>query len=816
MKIKTFITSGLALFLFLFMPASFHLNANANANVNTNAKFSITDVEYLKGEDFIQLHFIANDIIPIPDLFYPHEDDSTLIIMRITDVDFKVAKNNFKFQSPVIDNVKITKNGKFVDVKIKLKEKVNYRVFTNREGLYIEFPNVTTSRPYTETMSKKTPLAQKGESKKREVIPTPPVSAPAVEIEKKIAAEMSAGKNVILKNYKLAEKDQHSVKFEFALSGPVDYNVIPIIETPVRLAIDLKNTRAKRISEEINFLNVKGIRGALNSPHVYRVVFDLMYLKNYNVSFMNNNNVLVVEFFNQLPNKPYEKVLKAKTEADKNTILAKNQKGKEANTVKLKPQNDMGTEVIPEKTPVESSNDFFTDEKSEVTNATLKRDDFYDQENDQEVGEEGQISFLRRTIAGGEPKYSGEPYDFNFKGADLENVLLFFAKISGLSIVIDPGVSGTVTARMYQIPWDQALKHFLKVNGLTMVLEGNLLRIGRIDRIASEAKAAKEFKESRQMEVELETFTATLSFSKVSEVAPILKKRLSQRGEILEDNRTNTMIISEIPENIALLKKIIDTLDVANPQVSIEARIVETDSSYSKSLGIEWGYNFFADSMHGNQTSLRFPNSIKVLGNTLGEGEGPLGGYAVNMPASAPNTKTVFSLANVANTFRLDVALSAMEDKGKGRIISAPKTTTQNNVEARLMQGRQIPVQTLQNNTISVRYVPAALELNVTPQITARGDIICQIAIRNNSADWANEIENVGVPIITQSLDTTIMVSDGGTIVIGGLYRIEDSESSSSTPFFSKIPLIGNLFKNKTNRRTQKETLVFITPRIIR
>jgi type IV pilus assembly protein PilQ len=318
------------------------------------------------------------------------------------------------------------------------------------------------------------------------------------------------------------------------------------------------------------------------------------------------------------------------------------------------------------------------------------------------------------------------------------------------------------------------------------------------------------------MEVELETFTATLSFTKVGEIVPILKKRLSQRGEILQDTRTNTMIISEIPENITLLKKIIDTLDVANPQVSIEARIVETDTTYAKSLGIQWGYGFTADSMYGNQTSLRFPNSISILGNTLGEGEGPLEGYAVNLPASAPSSKTVFSLANVTNTFRLDVALSAMEDRGKGRIISSPKTTTQNNVEARLMQGVQIPVQTLQNNTISVRYVPAALELNVTPQITAGGDIICRISIRNNYADWANEITNVGVPIVTQSWDTTVMVGDGGTIVIGGLYKIEDSEARSATPFFSKIPLLGNLFKNKTNRRTQKETLVFITPRIIR
>jgi type IV pilus assembly protein PilQ len=132
------------------------------------------------------------------------------------------------------------------------------------------------------------------------------------------------------------------------------------------------------------------------------------------------------------------------------------------------------------------------------------------------------------------------------------------------------------------------------------------------------------------------------------------------------------------------------------------------------------------------------------------------------------------------------------------------------------MQGHQVPIQTIQNNTVNVRYIPAALELNVTPQITAGGDIICNIQIRNNSADWSNYRENVGVPIITQSLDTTVRVNDGGTIVIGGLYRVEDSKSRQMTPLLSKIPLIGNLFKSISTQRAQKETLIFITPRIVK
>lgn len=844
MRIK--ILTILALFMLITLPAE--------------AKFSITDVEYLKGEDFIQLHFITNDIIPIPDLFYPDEDNSKLIVMRITDVDFDMGKTNLKFDSPVISTVKIKKSKKFVDVKIRLKEKVNYRVFTNQQGLYIEFPNVANNLaaaqtpPPTETpvpkkkatltaQNKKIPQTQKtavppeqkkdnAKKKKNEVVNPSPVQ-PVITAEKNVVP----GKDVVLKDFRLADENNDQIRFEFNLSGPVDYEVIPIVDPPVRLAIDFKNTRAKRIKESFNRLNVKDVRGAFNSPSVYRVVFDLVYLKHYNISF--KDNILKVEFLDKMPeaSPPTGTTLHAqnrKQNTGKNTYLAKNKEGKgEAKAVKstqtlptenLTPNEPRGkSTVAPPGAGEENSSDFFTEEKSQVTRATLQSGDFFsddDQIDNQSItSDKPPVTFLKQTIAGGDKKYAGEPYDFYFKDMDLENVLLFFSKISGLSIVIDPGVSGTVTARMYQVPWDQALSYFLKVNNLSMVQEGNLLRIGETSKLAAEAAATLKFNESRQMEVELETFTATLSYSKVAEISAILKKRLSQRGEILEDTRTNTMIISEIPENVGLLKKIIDTLDVANPQVSIEARIVEVNSNYTQSLGIQWGYGFTADSYYGNQTSLKFPNSIQISGNSLSSETsplvGPLGGYAVNLPATGANSGTVFSLGNIANTFRLDVALSAMASKGKGRIISAPKATTQNNMEASIIQGKQIPIQTIQNNTVTVQYVNAALELTVTPQITARGTVICEVDIKNNSADFANVVAD-RPPINTQSIKTTVMVDDGGTIVIGGLYKVEEAQSSAQTPFLSKIPLLGNLFKNSLTRSEQKELLIFITPRIIK
>ena len=194
---------------------------------------------------------------------------------------------------------------------------------------------------------------------------------------------------------------------------------------------------------------------------------------------------------------------------------------------------------------------------------------------------------------------------------------------------------------------------------------------------------------------------------------------------------------------------------------------------------------------------------------------GPLGGYGINLPAPAFTTAIGLSMSNVLDTFRLDMALSALETSGSGRIISSPKITTQNNKEAEIIQGRQIPVQTVANFTVTTRYVNAALELTATPQITAEGTIIMTIEIRNNAADFANLVNGIP-PITTQSARTTVMVPDGGTTVIGGIYRTEEAITRERIPFFHKIPILGNLFKNFSRTKQNRELLIFITPRIIK
>jgi type IV pilus assembly protein PilQ len=429
--------------------------------------------------------------------------------------------------------------------------------------------------------------------------------------------------------------------------------------------------------------------------------------------------------------------------------------------------------------------------------------------------------FKPKTIADEEEKYAGEVISLKFKDADLRDVILYLADFADLNVVFDPDVRGTVTCDLRAVPWDQALDIVLRYNRMGKSIEGNVLRIAPVSILTNEDAEQRKLKESKELSGPVLVKTITLSYSKAKDISSLLKSKVSIRGEIVIDERTNTLIISEVKEKLDLIEKLIAVLDTPTPQVSIEARIIEATSTFIRNLGIQWGYQGVADPFYGNQTSLQFPHKILADGALIPQGEvtkgiaGPLGGYAVNLPAPAFNTAVGFSFANVLDTFRLDVALSALETSGNGRIISSPKVTTQNNQPAEIIQGRQIPVQTVANFTVTTRYVNAALELKATPQITAEGTIIMTVELQNNAADFANLVNGIP-PITTQSAKTTVMIPDGGTTVIGGIYRTEDSVTRDSVPFLSKIPILGNLFRSFARTKQNRELLIFITPRIIK
>lgn len=873
MKAKTLSQLVLAIFILYAMA-----NTSAPLAANTNTNVVINDIEYLTGDDFVQLHFKIDRMIPIPDVFYPDKNDNTRIVMRMNDVTVDVPKNLFTFESSVIDYIKINqkKNHNYVDVEIYLKGQVNYRVFTNQKGLYIEFPNIKIKSEVKPAPS----VSTKPAAANKNTTPKPGKKMPPRENLNKNTNTITTNKKTtptVIKEILVSEKRPTRIKFKVIMTGQPDFEVIPISEGPARLAIDFKNTHCKRMQKPVNLLNVKKVRGAYNKASVYRVVFDLHYLKNYRVSpNPQNGNVLEVEFFDNL-NHLVDKDILSKTKPKKNNVMASNSKPKPAgDTVEvgesaIKPQKQEST--TPEQgndkggnggdgvnkgnednrgnggkrnitiTNIDDANgngnnfkidtstntitisneDFFEDEKSQVTikNKTPEDKDKKISPSDQnQLKDTGSsMQFLKKTIDEGEKEYIGEPMTFNFHNADLRDVIKIIAKIAGKNIVLAPGISGRVTSQLSEVPWDQALDLFLKINGLDYIEEGNILRIGRVEELALEAEQRRKLREARTNEAELSVITRTLSFTKVASVAPLLKRQLSRRGDILQDSRSNTLIISEVPSRIEVLDKLIDTIDVPNPQVSIEARVVESRTTVFESFGIQWGYNFISDAAYGNQTTLKFPNSVRFQGNQFTSLAsplvGPLGGYAVNLPADGASAGTVFSIGNVVDTVRLDFAISSAQSKGLAKIISSPKTTTQNNTEASIMQGKMIPVQIIQNNTITIQYRPAVLELKVTPQITAEGTVIMTLEIDNNSADFANLVNGIP-PITTQSIETTVMVDDGGTVVIGGLYLIDKSSTKENVPFLSKIPILGHLFRSSTKRGEQREVLIFITPRIVK
>jgi type IV pilus assembly protein PilQ len=437
------------------------------------------------------------------------------------------------------------------------------------------------------------------------------------------------------------------------------------------------------------------------------------------------------------------------------------------------------------------------------------------------TAEPPQAKFRPRTVVGEEEKYSGDIISLKIKDSDLKDVVLYLAEFAGLNVVFDPDVRGTVTVNLQDVPWDQTLDIILKQNKMGKTIDGNILRIAPIAVLTREEEDQRKLTESKELAGPVMVKTITLSYSKAKDVAALLRTKISSRGEIIVDDRTNTLLISEVRDKLDLLEKLITIVDTPTPQVSIEARVVEASATFVRNLGVQWGFRGIADQYYGNATNLQFPNSILVDGAIIPQGTvtkgigGPLGGYAVNLPAPAFNSALGFSFANVLDTFRVDIAITALETSGDGKIISRPSVVTQNNQQAEIIQGRQIPVQTVANFTVTTRYVNAALELRATPQITAEGTIIMTIDIQNNAADFANLVNGIP-PITMQSAKTTVMVPDGGTTVIGGIYRAEDSVTRERVPFLHQIPIIGSAFKNYARTKQSRELLIFITPRIIK
>ena len=415
----------------------------------------------------------------------------------------------------------------------------------------------------------------------------------------------------------------------------------------------------------------------------------------------------------------------------------------------------------------------------------------------------GQAASASQGVPQNPQRYTGHPVSLDFSGADLRSVLRTFAEISGLNIVIDPTIQGTVDVSLRDVPWDQALDIILRANRLGYSVDGTIVRIAPLTVLADEESQRRKLSDEQALAGELRVMTRALSYARAEDLkALITATALSQRGSIQTDTRTNTIIINDLPERLERAAGLLTTLDVPQPQVEIEARIVQTNRSFANSLGVRWALTGQATSAIGNGLPLAFPNN----------GTGTAG---VNLPAEPATSAARLALGSINGALNLDLALSALERTGQGRILSTPRVSTQNNIEAEITQGIQIPIQTVANNTVTVSFRDAALTLKVTPQITAAGTVIMRINVANESPDFSRQVNGIP-PIDTQRAATQVLVSDGETTVIGGIYISREQTTQDRTPGFHRLPLLGWLFKRNTVEDESRELLIFLTPKIVR
>ncbi len=413
-------------------------------------------------------------------------------------------------------------------------------------------------------------------------------------------------------------------------------------------------------------------------------------------------------------------------------------------------------------------------------------------------------------------QFSGEPISVNLKDVDLKDFFRLIHEISGLNVVLDPSVHGMVTLVLDEVPWDQALDLVLRNNGLAQEVDGNVLRIVTQDTLRKEAEDHSALEKAQAEAVEPVTSTRVLSYAKATDLVVPLRRFLSPRGDILAQDRSNMLIIRDIPSVMPKVDDLIRQLDRKTQQVEIEARVVQASRSFARDIGTQFGFAVQADPqtiVGGVPTSLFGSPLTHAPTPPLVESGTSSIPLVSNFPANAPTSG--LSVGFSGKNLSLDLLITAAENKGMGKLLSSPRLVTQNNAMAVVKQGTQIPIQTTINNTISVQYIDAVLKLQVTPQITADGTVFMDVLVENTQVDNGIPLVN-GIPALsTQSAQTKVLVGDGGTVVVGGVMFTQQNTTVNQVPVLGSIPLIGHLFKETSVSVQSQELLFFITPRIM-
>jgi type IV pilus assembly protein PilQ len=433
---------------------------------------------------------------------------------------------------------------------------------------------------------------------------------------------------------------------------------------------------------------------------------------------------------------------------------------------------------------------------------------------------------------------------FDFMDADIRNVLRVLTDISGKNIVISDDVKGKITIKLDNVTWDEAMDIVIKNNDLAKVEEENIIRIVSskkfLDEKDKDRKERLEFLKEKEMKQKLEEDfvqeTVFLNYVDVAEVEKVIrgdeskkiKGLLSLNGTVTPVKWTNSLIIKDTRESIDEVKKRIKEHDIKPSQVQIEARIVQAGSEFIRDLGVQWGARYKSTiagkevELAGGRTAVSSSGTTSTYTPTIGQtGQRPDGfnfPYNVNLPAAvgagSGGVLGIF-IGSAADSLNLDVQLSALESDGKLKIVSHPKVVTSDNKPAKIHQGKQIPYQTVSQSGTQTQFADAVLGLEVTPQVTKDGNVRLKIKVTKDSADF-NNLTVSGPTIDKREAITEVIIRDGETAVIGGIYETQDDVTDSSVPYLSKIPLLGWMFKRDYKKHQKTELILFITPLILK
>jgi type IV pilus assembly protein PilQ len=630
-----------------------------------------------------------------------------------------------------------------------------------------------------------------------------------------------SAKTVSIKNVAVV-RGKSGMQVEILATGPVTPQTMKLA-SPDRIVLDLPNTipAAKR-ELSVNGSDIKMVRMARFQlqPPVTRVVVDLAANRDYEV--VPAGNKIILKFHEA------KAAAIAAVPAEAPALVAAASVAAATDAAPATPKSEMVILAAPVVAPqpaavdpaaraADAASKFYAQPQGEVMPASSAA-----------LNSAQPVNFLipqqaaPAATASSAKRYTGEPISVNLKDVDLKDFFRLIHEISGLNVVLDPGVTGNLTIVLDDVPWDQALDIVLSNNNLDRQLDGNVLRIARVDTIRKEAEAKRAQLDAVALAVPKVTVTRFLSYAKSDDVVPTLKKFISARGEIIADKRTNSLIIEDIPSTIPRVDELLTKLDRKTPEVEIEARVVAATRSYARDIGVQLGIGW------GNGTS--------ALGGASAVGQSPLqvatgaeryfvtGDPSTGKPLPIPLFSNLgvngptsgLSFSNFSNEYRLDAILTMAEARGLLKILSRPRIVTQNNIQATVRQGVKLPIVTSAQlgGPPTVTYVDAFLRLTVTPQITSESTIFLNVDVENTTPDLSQAVS--GNPaLLTQQATTQVLVTDGGTVVLGGVIRTQNQINVNQVPLLGDIPLVGNLFKHRSVKTETQELIFFITPKII-